>query len=1157
MMIHPLNPFRPQITERRLRVCFSSENGFALIASISVMVLLVMISLAMLSLSTIQLRSSEAGRDAEVAKTNARMALMMAIAELQKTTGADTRITAPADALSTSGAQTSKHVRQLTGVWRSWEGLDHDTSTGRPIAPDYDIKGAADQSGSGNGRFLRWLISDDTQDLYDPSNPPALDETSETVPLLAAGTLPSGSDQEVHVVPTEISNDNGRGAVAWWIQGENTKVRLKPTTAPVSTTEAVDQMVVSPGPSGDAFSIEDTSETDKALTQPSLTLVKNSSSSGAADPAEFFHDLTAHSKGLLTNNANGGWKRDLSIFTESFAAISEPFPSLTLEPGEVYEASKQHVGAGAGSALIYPWGNQTSVYPDAVSWSALVEYMTQYRRVQSSGNPITKVPLYSSKTHTDWIDKVRHLPVLARAHLVVSLTAREDTASSTYVPSILITPVITLWNPYSIALDTSNYNNMQFALSDVACPVNFQFKVGADSVTKDLAKIVAHATNNSSNMTCYIPIASPNLWLPGEVRVFSPQGNAIANKNIKSKITFVEGYRPDSGLSYKLLNNANQYYPAQPGTVQYSVGKATMDATFTGPNVKGTGLYFTQKLGTGSNASTTNVQNMLDTDDAQRMLGEEVVLTATSSASLSSLASSPQPVLSVIMGLRYGRDTNPNRDNIMVNGIHNMNPTVGFIVGGAAEADEQDMQARFDGFPYNIQLYAVNSYADPGMPSGITDDLEGYIGSGFGASDGLANLVLLEIPSRPLRTIGALQHFNVNACDDAGPYTLNALGNSRTSPFIESDEIRVKPVGGGAEYGHDHSYAINHVMMDDWFVSSITPGMNDWSANQSRSMEDVYADHLSGSEPLPNHYYSPANAMGVSDAAGEAADFLSYEDAWQKVAAELEVTGMFNVNSTSELAWAMLLKRNFSGGDGPGVLTLNDSTPGNASASASLVENSGTPFPRTLISSDSSAGAGGYTELTQPMRFTDEQIMALAREIVAEVKKRGPFLSLSEFYNRQLSGDSDLAQAGAVESALMRLAEGGSSENPFRDLQTIFTDTASSVTPTGSPLTYPFPAAAEGNPAYGFPGWTRQADVLRPLSGILTARDDTFVIRAYGASKDDSGKVLAEAWCEAVVQRTAEFVDGSDKYALPSDDEQSYGRRYEVKKFRWMNPNEI
>ena len=56
-----------------------SPAGFALIATISVMVLLVMIALAMLSLSTIELRSGQNAKVMGEAKANARLALMLAL----------------------------------------------------------------------------------------------------------------------------------------------------------------------------------------------------------------------------------------------------------------------------------------------------------------------------------------------------------------------------------------------------------------------------------------------------------------------------------------------------------------------------------------------------------------------------------------------------------------------------------------------------------------------------------------------------------------------------------------------------------------------------------------------------------------------------------------------------------------------------------------------------------------------------------------------------------------------------------------------------------------------------------------------------------------------------------------------------------------------
>ena len=201
----------------------------------------------------------------------------------------------------------------------------------------------------------------------------------------------------------------------------------------------------------------------------------------------------------------------------------------------------------------------------------------------------------------------------------------------------------------------------------------------------------------------------------------------------------------------------------------------------------------------------------------------------------------------------------------------------------------------------------------------------------------------------------------------------------------------------------------------------------------------------------------------------------------------------------------------------------------------------------------------------QHQRFTEVQINALAREIVVEIKKRGPFLSLSEFFNRQLSDDADLANAGAVETALLNLSEIAGSENPYTDLKNSFPKSDVSTQDTlGNGLSYPFAEAAEGSPAYGFPGWARQADVLRAVSGILSARDDTFTIRAYGDVRDPlTDEIVSQSWCEAVVQRKAEYVDDADDtYTLPSDSMNSevnkrFGRRFEVINFRWLDEGEV
>jgi hypothetical protein len=58
----------------------------------------------------------------------------------------------------------------------------------------------------------------------------------------------------------------------------------------------------------------------------------------------------------------------------------------------------------------------------------------------------------------------------------------------------------------------------------------------------------------------------------------------------------------------------------------------------------------------------------------------------------------------------------------------------------------------------------------------------------------------------------------------------------------------------------------------------------------------------------------------------------------------------------------------------------------------------------------------------------------------------------------------------------------------------------------------------------GAPGIVTQMDVLNSIGPNLTARSDTFVVRAYGESLDDAGNVIGKAWVEVVVQRTTEYL---------------------------------
>ncbi|MCP5538128.1 MAG: hypothetical protein H7A51_18090 [Akkermansiaceae bacterium] len=95
------------------------------------------------------------------------------------------------------------------------------------------------------------------------------------------------------------------------------------------------------------------------------------------------------------------------------------------------------------------------------------------------------------------------------------------------------------------------------------------------------------------------------------------------------------------------------------------------------------------------------------------------------------------------------------------------------------------------------------------------------------------------------------------------------------------------------------------------------------------------------------------------------------------------------------------------------------------------------------------------------------------------------------------------------------------------------------------------------------PGYINQGDILEKLGSVLTIRGDTFTIRAYGDARDASGKIIAQARCEATIQRVPEYMDAEeDEYPeaayaqLRSELNKRYGRKFRLIAFRWLNQSE-
>jgi hypothetical protein len=285
-------------------------------------------------------------------------------------------------------------------------------------------------------------------------------------------------------------------------------------------------------------------------------------------------------------------------------------------------------------------------------------------------------------------------------------------------------------------------------------------------------------------------------------------------------------------------------------------------------------------------------------------------------------------------------------------------------------------------------------------------------------------------------------------------------------------------------------------------------------------------------------------------------DLRASTEAFERSAANIQVDGAFNVNSVSVDAWEGVLLE----AAGKTIPTERDG-PLNSGGNAEFVAFPRFPDPvygpedddafDQLDPQDSGQHAGIFV--------TDrDDIRILAENIVAEIKRRGPFLSLADFINRRLiddSGDLDIdyqGLMGTLDAAIMRASQ----TDDVLNHQQIFGRTGAynqnldPRDPSGSlpfatdaESAYGVPRGHEATALEGNPANLTQADILQLLGPRLSARSDTFRIRSAGNS---GGRTVR---CEAIVQRIAEPVDPTDPVVSPQG---PFGRRFVIVDFRWL-----
>ena len=1143
------------------------HRGFALVVTLSLMILITIVAVGLLSLSIVSLRTSSQGIAQSEARANARLALMLAIGELQRQTGPDTRVTARADVLAENNPP-------VLGTWKSWEGTNHETTgafAGRPVSPgDYIAKKKA--------RFGSWLVSGNSTTLSGVNaTVPDTSPGAAKITLVGSGSVGKDASREklqVHLLPSEITVSSKRGAFAWWVGGENQKAHIpkpyKPTNTSVAGWSVLSKShtVADTKPFRMEKLLDDPTPATKAISLHQIDLFADTGTLPAS--SEFFHDLSTSSVGLLTNTATGGWRKDLSLLTENWASVpktNQPF--FRVKPGNDISFNIPVRGGSyrPDKSLIYPWsgyrgGNSIPIYEHGAvsSWENLKDWATLYKSMSSSGSQIasrsSKIDSNDPQGNFDFLHKVRVIPVVARVQWVFSHWAgpapltNPPAPASTFEPRLLLTPVLTLWNPYNVTITSSGPLN--FVL--MGCLPN-AFRYNINGIQNAQYNSTCKSLNNNPALAAAdqlrFRIASGHTFKPGETLLFSPSGTPVPHT---TALALTPGFRKEGGHYFVLKKDNGANYTGLPGTATIKAD-AKFNSQFNDIKV-GVGVYLDMEI----NGSRHLVYRMIYRSDVAEVVYPPI--NGLAPATLTEASASPQPFLTTIFGARTA-----SRTHIAAKGLVQTSPLVNYTAMGEKSLVEGAINFNYPGSAHPVNSPFDYSFAELATAGGSeypgTDSANhGFIVTGFQSGDGLSRCILAELPTKPIQSLAELQNWDMRYENPIPPYSFNIIGNSDATPLIPANAVynSGSSPAGSVNLQHDDFYCANHILFDDWFVSSIAPkSANLGSPSGSENLKKTFTDFASGIDPLPNRAYQPlrqdsATAQTTGGPDKLFTDHANKVDSWKSIASRIEVEGMFNVNSTSVTAWRALL------GHARDIKTPYATGTGNT-----LSGEEDYAFSRFAVAGDTEAksigSSGGFSKCAEfaGYRKLDGPVLdRFAEEIVKQIRTRGPFLSLAEFVNRQLSS-GDLALAGTIQAALNALAK-DSSINPYAEIEGRSKLAVTDPIPAGT-AGYSFPAAALGYNAYGLPGWTRQADVLRPIAPILSARDDTFTIRAYGDARDANNKIIARATCEATVRRTRDYVDAADAAeitTLPTSNINNiFGRRYQLVSFRWLTNPEI
>lgn len=473
-------------------------SGFALVVTLVLMVLLSILAVGMLSLSQVSLRSAGASEQFQTARQNARMGMLIALAELQVNLGPDSRSSFRSDLLSDSPA--SPHVLGVVSTRSTTP------SSGDPAALLETLR----TEGRANPE---WLVSSE-RELNALTDSPSASST-ETIAIQSFNSV-SGTKENILAGKIMLNSSNNtanpEGAYAWWVDDESQKASINITSPDQlasglnfeehwkltpSQQTPLNQVDTDPTLAGysptevSGYDPDDRETIRKLVGLPTADLAYS-----VAGNEKWFQDnqldFTASSKGLPIDVTEGRLKQDLSYYVETGNGLGDDDPVIRGS-----NADEDYTGA-AFSGLDYSSEDMPRM-GRIRSWKEIGESVTGFDNGGTASRPktrsdhgvhpvIARAGIYYAPYYDESVRRVFRADSGARP------AQGGDPAVQGWQLDIRLAayPRVTIWNPTSVPI-TDPYFIYQVGVTN-------HFMLYAKSEGSDAGSASAGAAIDNANL---------------------------------------------------------------------------------------------------------------------------------------------------------------------------------------------------------------------------------------------------------------------------------------------------------------------------------------------------------------------------------------------------------------------------------------------------------------------------------------------------------------------------------------------------------------------------------------------------------------------------------------------------------------------------------